>query len=513
MLNNEFEKQVESAMLLIAQEQIPDTPHRFPPDFEARLIQQTADTGIEQTHMKTAQPQPIRVHKSKSAGLVSRLLTWGSLAAGVMAAVTVGAVMLHEQRDEMQQLSSIPVETVENASSDRDAAAISTSTQPVENRQHETIAEQAISSILTTESTASPAKTSVTAIETRSLPETETTASQKADNPEFASSAKSTKAILSSETSTTAAMTAVTTTQAQTTVTNSAPYQKTGAAGLFEKYAFDFPVYQIDGGYAVSIDNENIHCYDLNGNEIDCRWSNCRIFDNPYRYSEFHAEEDVSINPYDFIYTCNCENGIYYAVLDNGTAIIAGADRAWLDENKPETLVIPEEINGFRVTEIASRAFDSIGMKCESLHEIRIADTVEIIHPYAFENAFLNRAGAKINIPANVKTICRRAFSGNNDAVGEKYVGKEKADRVIILPDSLEYLQADAFTSETRYIFKMPESPVLSDSILIGSNRSVESADLSQYPDNYFEKYYVDGNFNVVTFRDAVQYFSAKETQ
>lgn len=303
------------------------------------------------------------------------------------------------------------------------------------------------------------------------------------------------------------------TTQAQTTVTDSAPYQKPEAGGLFEKYAFEFPVYQIDGGYAVSLDNENIHCYDLNGNEIDCRWSNCRIFDNPYRYSEFHAEEDICINPYDFIYTCNCENGIYYAVLDNGTAIIAGADRAWLDENKPETLVIPEEINGFRVTEIASRAFDSIGMKCESLHEIRIADTVEIIHPYAFENAFLKRAGAKINIPANVKTICRRAFSGNNDAVGEKYVGKEKADRVIILPDSLEYLQADAFTSETRYIFKMPESPVLSDSILIGSNRSVESADLSQYPDNYFEKYYVDGNFNVVTFRDAVQYFSAKETQ
>lgn len=172
MLNNEFEKQVESAMLLIAQEQIPDTPHRFPPDFEARLIQQTADTGIEQTHMKTA--QPIRVHKSKSADHVSRLLTWGSLAAGVMAAITVGAVMLHEQRDEMQQLSSIPVETVENVSSDRDAAAISTSTQPVENRQQETIVKQSINSILTTESTASPAKTSVTAIETQTIPETET---------------------------------------------------------------------------------------------------------------------------------------------------------------------------------------------------------------------------------------------------------------------------------------------------------------------------------------------------
>ena len=43
MLNNEFEKQVESAMLLIAQEQISDTPHRFPPDFEARLVQQSAE--------------------------------------------------------------------------------------------------------------------------------------------------------------------------------------------------------------------------------------------------------------------------------------------------------------------------------------------------------------------------------------------------------------------------------------------------------------------------------------
>ena len=174
MLNNAFEKQVESAMLFIAQEQIPDTPHRFPADFEARLMQQTADTGIGQTHTKTVQPQPIRVHKSKSAAPVSRLLTWGSLAAGFMAAITVGAVMLHEQRDEMQQFSGIPVETVENDSGDRDAAAVSTSAQTVENSQQETTVKQSVNRILTTESTADFVQTSAAAIETQTIPETET---------------------------------------------------------------------------------------------------------------------------------------------------------------------------------------------------------------------------------------------------------------------------------------------------------------------------------------------------
>lgn len=285
---------------------------------------------------------------------------------------------------------------------------------------------------------------------------------------------------------------------------------------LFEKYAAEFPVYgSADipdyGIKAISLDYENTKYYDLDGNEIDCCFENCRIYDNPYRYREMH-EEDELVNPDDFIYTCSCENGIYYAILENGNAIIAGADQAWVNENSSESLVLPSEIDGAKVTEIADNAFNNLGFKCELLREIVIPDTVEIIRPYAFAGAFSFRSGCYINIPENVKVICRRAFADLYDAVGEEYDGEEKADRVITLPESLEYIQNDAFGDSSCYIFKMPESLVLTDTTVIGGSETIEFNKLAQNIRNYYNKYYIDGAFNVVTFTDAIKYQQEKQS-
>ncbi len=314
-----------------------------------------------------------------------------------------------------------------------------------------------------------------------------------------------------------------TTTTVTTTVTTE--YVHPDAAGLFIKYAFEFPVYYRDGSYGRSLDYANSIYFDLEGNEIEYRDTNVRKADNPYRYREFNAEgECVTLG--DYVYTCDYANGFYYAVLENGTAIIAGADCAWINGNQIETLVIPEEINGYRVTEIAQKAFQKIGLRCDSLREIVIADTVEIIHPYAFDDAFCHqwvddmgatrigsRRGCKINIPANVRIICRRAFANNYDSMGEEYNGdadnRFRARRMIELPETLEYVQNDAFGTSSvgdRYIFKMPKSLVLTDTTVIGGSETIEFSTLPQYTVGYWNTYYIDGEFNVVTFRDAIQY-------
>ncbi len=176
MLNNEFEKQVESAMLFIAQEQIPDTPHRFSSDFEAKLMQKATESGKGKTLTSTIQPHLAQSSRPTPVDRMPRILTWGGLVAGIMVAVTVGAVVLHVQRNEMQQLSSVPVETVENITVDSDTAAISTSTQPVIINQQDTAVEQSLTVNSVTESNSVPMQSSVTINETQPLLEIETTA-------------------------------------------------------------------------------------------------------------------------------------------------------------------------------------------------------------------------------------------------------------------------------------------------------------------------------------------------
>lgn len=302
------------------------------------------------------------------------------------------------------------------------------------------------------------------------------------------------------------------------------------AEELFEKYTTEFPVYYSEDvqGYGImarSLDHANSHYYDENGSSLDdlpAIPSDIPVcfYDNPYRYRVRNTERSIL----EYTYTCDCENGLYYAVLDNGTAIIAGADTDWINENSPEKLVIPEEIGGYKVTEIAQRAFSGwsgFNVFCPSLREVEIADTVEVIHPYAFENVFgsgSSRKGCKINIPANVKIICRRAFANNYEAMGEEYSGdtdnRYRAKRMITLPESLEYVQNDAFKNDNeRYIFKMPKSLVLTDTTVIGGSETIEFSTLPQYTVGYWNTYYLDGEFNVVTFTDAIRYQKEKQNE
>ena len=302
------------------------------------------------------------------------------------------------------------------------------------------------------------------------------------------------------------------------------------AEELFEKYATEFPVYKCE-----DVENYGIRpcsldrgfewtAFDAEGNEIGVLPENavetgCKLAINPYRFIDYKTGKHK--------YSCNYENGFYYAVLENGTAIIAGAENDWINENSPEKLVIPAEIGGLKVTEIADYAFSSVtqlAQECEALREIVIPDTVEVIHSYAFEAAFRyripgtdltgRRKGAKINIPENVKIIYRRAFADLVDAIGEEYTGEENAKRVITLPESLEYVQTDAFQSGNsyRYIFKMPQSLVLTDTTVIGGSETIEFSHEPQYAlYNYWTHYYIDGEFNVVTFTDAIKYQKEKQ--
>ena len=139
MLNNEFEKQVESALLFIAQEQIPDTPHRFPSDFEAKLVQKATESGRGKTLTTTIQTHPAQPSRSTPVDRMPRILTWGSLAAGIMVAFTVGAVVLHVQQNEMQQLSSFPVETIEYEAAATSQTERSSNDSHIENTQTNTV--------------------------------------------------------------------------------------------------------------------------------------------------------------------------------------------------------------------------------------------------------------------------------------------------------------------------------------------------------------------------------------
>ena len=184
MLNNEFEKQVKSAMLLIAQEQIPNTPHRFPSDFEERLMQQTEESDNKQIHTKITKYESVQPCGTKDTERMPRILKWGGLAASVMVALTVGALVLHIQRNEMQQLSSVPVETIENKTVDSNVAEISTSTQASESRQTKTTVstvEHPVTMSLSTESTTVSEQSFSIVNETRTLPLAETAPQQKAE--------------------------------------------------------------------------------------------------------------------------------------------------------------------------------------------------------------------------------------------------------------------------------------------------------------------------------------------
>lgn len=439
MLNNEFEKQVESAMLLIAQEQIPDTPHRFPPDFEARLIQQTADTGIEQTHMKTAQPQPIREHKSRSADFVSRLLTWGSLAAGVMAAVTVGAVMLHEQRDEL----TAPKNQEEPAIQE-----LLPESEPVS-----TVSDTTTSAACTTVS-ASMTSTAIT----------QTTVATLLTNPvEFA-------AVLAAVPS--AEQTSIETTMSQTVsvLSESAASTETTAAApdivrsnaLLEKYSSKFHVIE----QSVSADSQRLQNESYMADKVytdGILYSAFKTGDNmEYDWTEYvECIVDDTTDPPRLVrqyHNCEYENGFYYSVHED-SATVHGADTAFFAE--AETIAIPETLGGFPVREIAPHAFDGFeGAIFPHLSEIVIPDCVSVICNHAFSGVFTQERirslpdrirECKINIPKSVQYIGDTAYGfGTVRALGGS----------VTLPETLEYIDERAFYDQSAEIELFTESQI-----------------------------------------------------
>ena len=172
MLNKQFEEQLEAAMLCIAQEQIHDTPHRFPPDFEMRLMQRCGESEKAWIHTKAMQSVPSRRHKA--AERMPRLLTWGNFAAGVTVMLSIGAFMLHEQKNEMQ-LSSAQIEEVEIITMHSEAATASTDAPATITEQTETVCTVGQEMLMNSanETTSFPVQSSVTVNETQRLSDTE----------------------------------------------------------------------------------------------------------------------------------------------------------------------------------------------------------------------------------------------------------------------------------------------------------------------------------------------------
>lgn len=194
MLNKQFEEQLEAAMLCIAQEQIHDTPHRFPPDFEMRLMQRCGESEKAWIHTKAIQSVPSRRHKA--AERMPRLLTWGSLAAGVTVMLSIGAFMLHEQKNEMQ-LSSAQIEEVEIITMHSEAATASTDAPATKTEQTETVCTVGQEMLMNSanETTSFPVQSSVTVNETQRLSDTEAASLQKQDTTDTVTTIVSEKAI------------------------------------------------------------------------------------------------------------------------------------------------------------------------------------------------------------------------------------------------------------------------------------------------------------------------------
>ena len=89
-----------------------------------------------------------------------------------------------------------------------------------------------------------------------------------------------------------------------------------------------------------------------------------------------------------------------YEINDNGTINITGLN---IESRKLTELVIPEEINGKKVTKIGHHAF----CQCTSIERVIIPDSVTEIKHYAFYDC---RSLKEIIIPNSVVTIAHHAF-------------------------------------------------------------------------------------------------------
>ena len=103
-------------------------------------------------------------------------------------------------------------------------------------------------------------------------------------------------------------------------------------------------------------------------------------------------------------------NGDYYYIKSDNTVVFAKSQYAktsMSDEDEPitETVVVPDEINGYPVTAIEREAF-----MYASVTEVVLPDSIEFIDENAFGNCqYLE----KINLPENLKYMGMYAFAGS----------------------------------------------------------------------------------------------------
>ena len=93
-----------------------------------------------------------------------------------------------------------------------------------------------------------------------------------------------------------------------------------------------------------------------------------------------------------------------YEVIESGRVKVIRCDKSVTE------IVIPENVEGYKVTTIASEAFES----CEVLKSIVIPDSVTYIGSLAFWNC---NSLTSLTIPSSVNIICPSAFYGCNSLI------------------------------------------------------------------------------------------------
>ena len=164
-----------------------------------------------------------------------------------------------------------------------------------------------------------------------------------------------------------------------------------------------------------------------------------------YLYQEWGSTRKL------YLGDCSYSDGFYYLEKPDGTAMILGADYDYMNEQKTETLIIPETIGGLTVTEIGENAFDYFDNHVRTVKEIVVPSTVTKIRNKAFHWAL--GEGCKINLPENIEYLGAFSYSNVKNALGD----------VVVLPETLEYCHAGAFSGSIIQEMILPESCVFCD--------------------------------------------------
>lgn len=126
MNDKEFDEIMQLVVSELAEERIPHQQHAFPPDFESRLIWQADEAGHSAREQNQERKDKPLLHTEKPAHsalrkkpeiLPARMSIFGGMAAGILIALTVGAVCLHND-GEMIQSSEMPLEVMSSMPGD-----------------------------------------------------------------------------------------------------------------------------------------------------------------------------------------------------------------------------------------------------------------------------------------------------------------------------------------------------------------------------------------------------------